>query len=141
MRLTLRPNCRKADLLDCAAGHCNGDVVTQPASRLRNSLSIASVFLTSAMLLATGEEAMHTALALISVAVAFLLVWLVAQMIDAGAADSSIVGGLIRKNKPTAFWALIFGLVMVIVLLLLLVGALLVGADRPQASHPWPESN
>jgi hypothetical protein len=84
---------------------------------------------------------MHTALTLVSVAIAFLLIWLVAQMIDAGAADFSIVGALIRKNKPTAFWALVVGLTTVIVLLLLLVGALLDEADRPQASHPWPESN
>jgi hypothetical protein len=69
---------------------------------------------------------MHTVLALLSVAVASLLIWLVIRIIDTGIADLSIALPITRADEPTAFWALTVGLVVVIVLLLLLAAVLLV---------------
>ena len=69
---------------------------------------------------------MHIALALLSLAVAFLLIWLVIRFIDTSTADLNIAGSVARADEPTTFWAVTVGLVVVIVLLLLLAGVLLI---------------
>ena len=69
---------------------------------------------------------MHAALALLCVALAFLLTRTALRMVDSGALNLGLAGVVVRKERPASFWCHLVGLVAVIVLLLLLTGVLLV---------------
>ena len=64
--------------------------------------------------------------ALLCVAVAFLLIWMVLQLFDSGGLNLGLAGIVVREEQPISFWSLLVGLVVVVVLLLLLAAALLV---------------
>jgi len=65
-------------------------------------------------------------IALLCVAVAFLLIWMVLRSFDSGILNLGLAGIVVREEQPISFWSLLIGLVAVIVLLLLLAAALLV---------------